>query len=97
MGYFKEISVAVAVFGIAMVVLRMLAYSILRDRDLLKKAGSPRFFFFSDALPIRLLFLRDVSIGGLARGVFFLYALSWIIFVISLAALIISFVIKGSA
>ena len=91
----KLIYASAVLSGILMIMLRMLVYRLLHDRRLLNKVGRPRLFFFSDTLPIRLIYFRDASIGNFERCVFGLYALIWLAFIISLVAMLILLIRSG--
>lgn len=87
----EMICVAVFASGLIMITSRLRIYAVLREKNLLAKFGSPRRFFFSDALPIKLVVIR-VPLGSYDRVLIWVYLLSWVIFLAGIVLIILSFV-----
>lgn len=93
---FEMICVAVLVSGLSMIILRINVYGVLKKRHLLDRLGKPRRFFFSDALPIRLIFLRGQVVGNRDKALFWIYFFSWAIFVTGLVFVVLGVVGFGA-
>jgi hypothetical protein len=85
---FEMICVAVLVSGLSMIVLRAKVYGVLKRRRLLDRLGNPRRFFFSDALPVKLLFLHGQVVGNRDKALFWGYFFSWAIFITGLVLVV---------
>ena len=90
------ICVAVLVSGLSMMMLRIKVYGVLKKKRLLDRLGNPRRFFFSDALPIRLLFLHGQVAGNRDKVLFWIYFFSWAIFVTGLVFVVLGVIGFGT-
>lgn len=87
----EMICVAVFVSGLIMIVSRLRIYTVLRKKNLLEKLGNPRRFFFSDALPIKLVGIGTSFTERYDRALIWVYLLSWVVFLAGIVLIILSF------
>lgn len=74
--------------GLAMVVLRSAAIGLLKRKGVYERTGSPRRLFFSDVLPLRLLFLQGAHFSLSDRLLVIGLFLSWATFLVALILLL---------
>lgn len=69
-----------------MLVLRVVVIDLLERKGLREELGWPRRFFFSDLLPVRLLFLHNAALGRTDKAVFKIFFFAWAIGTLCLVA-----------
>lgn len=69
---------------LGLIVMRIAVIDLLRRRGVYQKVGAPRQLFFSDLLPIKLLFFYDSSLSSKDRLLLKYFLIVWLLAIGSL-------------